>query len=343
MGPSDTEKAPSDRQYLSMETQRIQSELAFNLNGDPFELDPAAVAFRARKMKHKGAPEVAYGRNGQPLVLPLEADVDDLRAEVTSPGRYRLDQIDANHRPIEGAQAGYVYVHDLARPVEAAEPVPQAGNLAPLPSPSDSVVIEAMRMNAEIARAVVCKLPMMFEAGAQLLRAADGAGLPARPPAGPYVEGDDDEDEDEAPVAPASPLNELFTQLAKLLPVAAAVLSSGNLPGLGEMFDWRKAAGAREPSTTKVKAIASGAVATTASSNAATNSEVPPITPQRMAHFFAIQAALSPDEAAIAREVAGGLSADERRTWLDELSALSVADAVTKIRTLIGATKETAS
>ena len=158
------------------------SELAFNLNGDPFDVPPNAVGWRVRKMKSKGAPEVAYGRNGQPLVLPLEADVDDLRAEVGTPGRYRLDPIDDNSKPIANASAGYVYVHDLApsAPVAAASSTP----LAPLPSPSDNIVVEAMRMNAEIARSVVDRFPQMLEAAATLIRAADGAGLPAREPRG---------------------------------------------------------------------------------------------------------------------------------------------------------------
>lgn len=322
-----------------METQKPMSELAFNLNGDPFELDPRAVAFRARKMKHKGAPEVAYGRNGQPLVLPLEADIDDLRAEVTSPGRYRLDQVDENQRPIEGAQAGYVYVHDLARPVESADVVVQQGaQLAPLPSPSDSVVIEAMRMNAEIARAVVCKLPQMFEAGAQLLRAADGAGLPARPPMAvsddDSDEADDSEGDDAAPTV--SPMAEMIGQLMKLVPVAIAALSGGKMPALGEIVDWRKAAAANDVAKAPKKAIAATTAAPEPAAASSGSVDLSQITPMQMAHFLAIQAALSSDEAAIAREVAAGLSDAERRTWLDELTALSVPDAVTKIRTLIG-------
>ena len=69
------------------------SELAFNVNGEPFEIPAGAVAWRVRKMKPKGAPEVAYGRNGQPLLLPIEADLDDLRAEVNAPGKYRLEKL----------------------------------------------------------------------------------------------------------------------------------------------------------------------------------------------------------------------------------------------------------
>ena len=103
------------------------SELAFNLNGDPFDVPANAAGWRVRKMKTKGAPEVAYGRNGQPLVLPLEADVDDLRAEVGSPGRYRVDPVDETNKPIANAPAGYVMVHELA-----AAPAPTPASVVPL-------------------------------------------------------------------------------------------------------------------------------------------------------------------------------------------------------------------
>jgi hypothetical protein len=46
---------------------------------------------------------------------------------------------------------------------------------------SEGLIGEAMRMNMELARSVVDRFPAMMEAAAVLLRAADGAGLPARP------------------------------------------------------------------------------------------------------------------------------------------------------------------
>jgi hypothetical protein len=62
-----------------------------------------------------------------------------------------------------------------------------------------------------------------------------------------------------------------------------------------------------------------------------------------MAHFFAIQAALTPDEARLARAIAAELSPDELRGWFAELKQLTVAEAVAKIRTLIsGAAKPAA-
>ena len=47
------------------------SDLAFNINGEPFEVPATASGWRVRRMKLKGPPEVVYGRDGLPLVLPL--------------------------------------------------------------------------------------------------------------------------------------------------------------------------------------------------------------------------------------------------------------------------------
>jgi hypothetical protein len=69
------------------------SEIAFNISGEPFDPPPATAAWRVRKLKSKGAPEVVYARDGLPLFLPLDADIEELRREVLPPsdGRYRLD------------------------------------------------------------------------------------------------------------------------------------------------------------------------------------------------------------------------------------------------------------
>jgi hypothetical protein len=56
-----------------------------------------------------------------------------------------------------------------------------------------------------------------------------------------------------------------------------------------------------------------------------------------MAKVIAIQSALAPDEAARARQLAAELSPSELRAWFEELSVMSVPDAVAKIRALVGA------
>ena len=326
----------------------MSSELAFNLNGEPFDVPPHAAGWRVRKMKHKGAPEVVYGRNGMPLILPIEADLDDVRQETTAPGRYRLDPVDEANRPIPEAPVGYVYVHD-----QTHAPHAPATTTALLRSASDNVVIEAMRMNAEIAKSVVDRFPQMLEAASTLLRAADGAGLPARMPRPAEVtdEGvDQDDDEDEPEAARAAPAGfDLNAIVAQLVPMIVTSLMSGKLklPGLGEMFDWRKAGDrakahptAKRRTEPPTEVNPAGVTAEDAANDDAVTPGVdprlPPIDPATLVHFVAIQQALKPDEAALARAVAADLGPAELRAWFEDLKKLGVPDAVAKIRAIIG-------
>jgi hypothetical protein len=208
------------------------SELAFNINGEAFEVPATATGWRVRRMKSKGAPEVVYGRDGMPLVLPIDADIEDLKRSVDLTGRYRVDPIDDALKAIEGAPLGYVHVNKDA-------PVAMTATYA-TSSSSDNIAIEAMRMNAELARTIVDRFPQMMEAAATLLRAADGAGLPARHPLVITEEDLEDEGQD----APAPPAGfDLNAIVAQLVPMLVTNIMSGKLkvPGLGAMLDWRKA------------------------------------------------------------------------------------------------------
>ena len=95
---------------------------------------------------------------------------------------------------------------------------------------------------------------------------------------------------------------------------------------------------AKKRETTEKPSASTSSDSATAASDA-----LPPIDPQTMAHFIAIQSVLTPEEAALAREVAGELAPAELRAWFDELSKLSVPDAVVKIRTLVGSSKPAAA
>ena len=64
------------------------------------------------------------------------------------------------------------YVH-VVEPEPPPEPPPQ-------PSAPQDVLQEAMRLNTEIAKVMVERFPEMLRASAELLRAAEAAGLPAR-------------------------------------------------------------------------------------------------------------------------------------------------------------------
>src|SRR5438094_76951 len=99
------------------------SELAFNQNGDPFDVSAGVTGWRVRRMKPRGAPELVYGKDGRPLVLPVEGDMDDLREAVVQLGRYRLDPVNEDNKIIESIPAAYVQVVRAERnaaPVEVS-------------------------------------------------------------------------------------------------------------------------------------------------------------------------------------------------------------------------------
>jgi len=113
-------------------------------------------------------------------------------------GRYRLDTLDEHSRPIVGAPAAYVCIHPVEPAPAVPGPEPAAVRNLPPPGP-DFAVLEAMRVNSDLARSVINQFPQMLESAAVVLRAADAAGMPARPPR-PFelVAGDDEADEEEA-------------------------------------------------------------------------------------------------------------------------------------------------
>jgi len=65
--------------------------------------------------------------------------------------------------------------------------------------------------------------------------------------------------------------------------------------------------------------------------------DLPTLDPAAIAHFVAIQGALTFREGMLARALAAELSPSEMRAWLAELRRLSVPDAVAKIREVLGA------
>jgi hypothetical protein len=310
---------------------RMNSELAFNLNGEPFDVPANTVGWRVRRMKSKGAPEVVYGRNGLPLVLPIEADLDDVRAETGVPGRYRLDPVDESNRPIANAPAGYVYVHEQRNEPEVERTA--------VVVPTDNVVIEAMRMNSEIAKSVVDRFPQMLEAAAVLLQAADGAGLPARP--GMVVDDSDDDNEDDE-ATPRTGLD-IGAMLMNAAPLIMA-FTSGKL-NLSELFNWKKAAAKGEASRSeKALTPATDEAASEAGERIAAHMQSVEqqlmSDPAAMQHFMAIMATLTPEERTVAQAIAMELSDSERTAWFSDLKALSVADAVAKVRGLLGEIKK---
>ena len=317
------------RQVTNRRSRNSMSQVAvaFNLNGEPFAVPPTATGWKVRRMRPKGPPEVVYGLDGAPLVLPLDADLQDLRREARIPGRYRLDALDDRQQVIDGAQVAYLYVHEDQATAEA-------GTEARRPAPLESALIEAMRLNTSLAQSVISQFPAMMDSAAGLLRAADGAGLPSRMPLAPTLEEEDEEDDErEAPSKP-SDLASMVSQampplMAFLTSRSAAAASSAPVPVAAPAS---MESSARQPASVGTSAPAGRERSTAAERPAAA---MPAIDPATMAHFLAIRQALSPEEQALAQALLAELSPDQVQGWLRLFAPLPVATAVEKLREIL--------
>lgn len=164
--------------------------LAFNSEGDPFDVPAAAVGWRVKRHQPgRGAPELVYSSAGLPLVIPIEAGIDELHQAVVTPGKYRLDPVDDYERVIKGADAACIVVCERRPEPTTAKPAARAGWTAGMdPSAAGSLreslrlSAEALRINTEIARKVAGQFGAMIDAAATVLQGADGAALPVREP-----------------------------------------------------------------------------------------------------------------------------------------------------------------
>lgn len=217
------------------------------LNGERIETPAAAIGWRVRRLEKSGPPKLVYAREGGgPMLLPIDADLDVLRHEVQLEGKYRLDPVDDDGRVIANAPAGYVYLpseHTHAEPPTAS--VPRIGN---------DTIVEAMRMNTELARTIIDRFPLIVESVAGLVRSAGDIGLPARAMFGLAAAGEDHNDEnvddDSASPSKSSGWMTLLESFApQLMTAVVAAVANGKIKlpsGLGALLDPRRAGHAEE-------------------------------------------------------------------------------------------------
>jgi hypothetical protein len=384
------------------------SELAFDKEGNPFRFSRRTKKLRPRRWKNagqRGTCAAVLNADGEQLLIDADAEYVEFRSAVGNvPGYYRLDQCDEDGTSIEDAPPAYVSIESTRN----AAPVGDA-------DPRDAIIRDLAQINAEVTRTIAERFGNVMQAAADILRAADSAGLsrreppppPPPPPPAPNRDDEDDDQEDEdeddheptaseklwAFVEPMLPAIQMWiaAMVAKRSsstppgatppaapapapePAPAAAPSAATGPGdvaPGPSEPAPAAAPAPAASSTTAAQVATPATAAASSPTApeATASENPPPgsaapsssaltpatpaglgptdgtrnappavmpTPEQWAHLFAIQAQLSPREAAIAKSVVTRMTPEMRAQWLAELSVLSVDQAADVVRALI--------
>jgi len=97
--------------------EKAPSPLAWGQNGEPIDLPDNAAGWRVRrhKLTDKGGPPAVVYSGCQPLILALDTAPDDFtRAVGNKPGRYRLEAVDEDGRPVKCPPAFTVIDEDDA-------------------------------------------------------------------------------------------------------------------------------------------------------------------------------------------------------------------------------------
>jgi len=296
----------------------------FDDDGNPIELPAEAVAWRVRRVpSSRGGRPVVIFRGGRPLELELDAPVEDDLRRLIGAGRYRLDPVDESGRLIAEAPCAVVEVSKAPR------------------STSDelALVLELAREHAETAREFSRQLAAITGGTAQLLEAADGAGLTARH-APRVARADSDTSQAPAPAAAPSGLAQLAEQWMPMLAHMAARLglvpqaaipAAPAAPAAAQMAAPSAAiddAAAPAPSTVPsappaaTSAPQSGAIASMAATGQGEVNARPsgaagraPGRGNLLERGVAIEALLTPHERTYVRQIAAQMHAGELASW----------------------------
>lgn len=326
------------------------SELAFTVTGDTFEVPSTVTAWRVRRLKPRGAPELVYARDGRPLTLPIEADLDDLHEAVTTPGKYRLDPIGDDGKGVENVPAAYIQVTKGERNAGADHATERITD----PRVDNTVVglgqavveavrlnAEALRQNAEISMRAVDRLPQLMEAMTTMLNVATGTQLYAlqqrevpltlRNAANDDDEHDDADDGEDAP-APAFP----FLPGLDINKVVAQV-ASDVVTRLMDRLNGKptQASAVTQPTAEPQPQPAVHPAPKVASTPTADPTSAVPTDPAIMAHFLEVKNALTREEQALVGALARDLTPAEQAAWFNALRPLSVANAVASVRSTL--------
>jgi hypothetical protein len=328
--------------WLMKEKERTMSELAYDVNGEPISLPASAQFWKVRRFRNpgmRGAPEIATDRDGAPLLPPIDCSYVEFRELVDAqPGRYRLDPLDERRKVVPNVAAAYVTIN---------EPLRNSSLGGGAADERDLLMREMVRAHVEMVKTMSERFSSMMEAGASLLRAADGAGITSRKPPEPAPEPeeedeDNDEDEEEEEDQP-SDLVQLLKEVMPMIQMYLATKLGGvdfpgapNVPAPTNATPPSAPSAPPPPTAAPSSAVPPPATATPASSAAsratpARNVDLTP-TPAQMSHITAVQAQLTPAERKIAMTVAMRMVPEARAQWFASLCSRSVDEAAALIR-----------
>ena len=335
------------------------SQLAYDENGQPFQVPANVTHFRVRRFTkpgQRGGAALVHDEDGLPLLVDVDAQPSEFREAVGSlPGRYRLDGVDSERRTVDKIPPAYL---------EISEPKAKWSEAGGTPPPRSALeyalvaLVDMARANSEALKVMTEQVGGVMNSAAVVLRAADSAGMPRRKPlaelaAGEDDDGDDDDDEDdnddenddelEDGARPGSEVSAVVSQIMSVVSMVVG-MRGGELPKVGAFFGPGTAVKAVEPA----RAIGSDhdsaapeggsdddADARARSSDDKNNGGVS----DPMGHFLRIQAQLTPKERTYVERAVAKLGVGDLIQWRDQLAQLSVDDAVAMIRAELARTQ----
>ncbi|MBA3463684.1 MAG: hypothetical protein H0T46_27245 [Deltaproteobacteria bacterium] len=269
------------------------------------------------------------------MTVPVDAGVDEVREAVDVSGRYRLDPIDKDGKRVEGVPSGYVQITVIERNAASKDELVPTG-LTSVDHALREIVranLELARCNTELAKTVVSRQPDIMTGTAEILRAADGAGLPRREPCAWDDDEHPDDTEDGEAAPEGSPINTIMLQVAPFLQMAQAWL--GQKVGMSPA---PQPAARRVPARVPSDGAVSADAVTTASDVSEDDAATEPDAAERApvadigAHVMHIQAQLTADERRFVEGAVARLTFADMKQWQDQLARMSVKDAVAAIR-----------
>lgn len=142
-------------------------ELAFDLEGNPVDVPSAAVGWCVRKLGLRGRPQLVFGPEGLPLIVPIDATLAELRVAVQREGCYRLDPVDEERRPCAGACSAYVRL--------VSPPVPAAVHAPVVDAINSDATATAIRAKLDLAKTILQQVVLLLGVARGLLRTAEDA------------------------------------------------------------------------------------------------------------------------------------------------------------------------